>query len=1175
MALLIQLEHAHQLGILAKRLQHTLQQRQDPFQKATIVVPNRNLQQWLNLQLAKHNQQQVIASIAFEQLEGLLARHFLPPNTALLDADTWRMLIMSQLQTYLRQEDATVAPINAYLRQQTNREKGIFELAGRMVALFREYELSRHQMIQAWHNNAWYVEENHLVERWQRRLWHDLFKPEGQLEQFNAARQARAQSQGLNLQPLAPLNILTYHMPQAPIDDLHLFGQTYIGRFYQMLLKRLSHLTNIHIYALNPCTQFWEDLITDREAKRLRSKPLNDELWARGYLEAQATENPLLRAWGRPGREYFRLLNELAHWDIDPELHNPDERHPSLLQQIQYDTRHRQPLPQKPTHTPDPSLHIIGNASPRREAEAIANHIWNLVQADPTLAFNDIGVIVSDMAGYQGAIESAFKRMQRIPFNLVDGKYGRATRLMEGIAHLLNLADTNREREHFFRLFYHPNFQARFPLADTDWWADQCQRLAIYAGTDANAWQQSNTKYFDGDLYSWQQGVTRAHLGLYLHPKTDGTQQIQDQTYATFAAAPGEREATTFWLNLTRSLIADLEVMSTASLKPSQWATFTTKLCQTYLAPRDQERRDFDAVINRIQKLTSLDDAVDPENGIRFSTFRSFLQRALDQLTAYRGQYLADGVTVSSFLPMRPIPFRVLFICGLDEHRFPAPAQKETLDLRWAKRRVKHSNQTFFAEREIGDLSARERDAYMFLEAVVSAKERLILSYVNRNEATGDPINPSAMLAQLMQWIPAYTGQACQVEEHPLKAYSQQYRFEGHGPMRSHDRAAASLAAAQHSRQQWENALAESSQTAAEITTTLATWPQDVRQGLGLTQYTFEPTQQPDERTLNISHLRKFLESPLQAAVEAHLHMRQQQENDIFNSEPPLKSDNLTHWAVLNDYLSQHFSAAAEDQTQLLETLQQQLQTDIRKGMLPAGPLSAREMQKLQQTIHHWLNASTQLQLTWPPQRATWRLAANDATALQTQALDLQSQQRLFLIGQGLPLFSNPNSTISVHFRTGKNKDQAKQIHSFGLLACALDACVRSAFAQSPPQHIACVFADGSKRLATWQMNQADAKTYLTNLADDWQRFTSPYLLPGDFAFQTWQQPEIDPHDWAANLYDKIQKERTSSQPNTLDQYGPLADWQQFEPPDNLSDILQRRYLPLFRAMQPITQEDV
>ena len=91
---------------------------------------------------------------------------------------------------------------------------------------------------------------------------------------------------------------------------------------------------------------------------------------------------------------------------------------------------------------------------------------------------------------------------------------------------------------------------------------------------------------------------------------------------------------------------------------------------------------------------------------------------------------------------MRAIPFRVVFVVGLGQAQFPRNGRGGELDLRAARR-------------QLGDVSPREQDLYMFLETLLSTRERLILSYVARDELTGASLAPSSVLLELRDLLAA------------------------------------------------------------------------------------------------------------------------------------------------------------------------------------------------------------------------------------------------------------------------------------------------------------------------------------------------------------------------------------------------------------------------------------
>ncbi len=135
---------------------------------------------------------------------------------------------------------------------------------------------------------------------------------------------------------------------------IHIFGLSYFSHFHQRALtEKCSQYRDIHVYALNPCMEFWENLQSVWEKKqelrekldRYRKYFQEDTQISKADLEAgelirNEEENPFLQAWGRPGRENIRLLNEWKEWQFDEHFTDPLESSsdpPSMLRQIQHD----------------------------------------------------------------------------------------------------------------------------------------------------------------------------------------------------------------------------------------------------------------------------------------------------------------------------------------------------------------------------------------------------------------------------------------------------------------------------------------------------------------------------------------------------------------------------------------------------------------------------------------------------------------------------------------------------------------------------------------------------------------------------------------------------------------------------------------------------------------------
>ena len=126
-----------------------------------------------------------------------------------------------------------------------------------------------------------------------------------------------------------------------------------------------------------------------------------------------------------------------------------------------------------------------------------------------------------------------------------------------------------------------------------------------------------------------------------------------------------------------------------------------------------------------VQDLSEKEEAAAFREKVGLDIIRSFLENRLEAEGFGMG-FLAGGMTFCAMLPMRSIPFRALCLIGMNGDAYPRQSRPHGFDL-MAKRP------------QPGDRSARNDDRYLFLEAILSARERLYLSYVGRISATTRP----------------------------------------------------------------------------------------------------------------------------------------------------------------------------------------------------------------------------------------------------------------------------------------------------------------------------------------------------------------------------------------------------------------------------------------------------
>lgn len=183
---------------------------------------------------------------------------------------------------------------------------------------------------------------------------------------------------------------------------------------------------------------------------------------------------------------------------------------------------------------------------------------------------------------------------------------------------------------------------------------------------------------------------------------------------------------------------------------------FTPELQQS---PDDWQRmlqeklreRFFDDADETVRALRSVDDFISNLKYV-FShlkkaprlTLKVFASALRQGLTAVRNftPYYGERVNFCSLIPMRAVPFKHVFILGLNDSDFPRQNVSPAFNIIGTKEMF-----------ERGDRSPALDDRFLFLEALLSARESLYLSYLGQSPIDQSERNPSLVLSELLYYI--------------------------------------------------------------------------------------------------------------------------------------------------------------------------------------------------------------------------------------------------------------------------------------------------------------------------------------------------------------------------------------------------------------------------------------
>jgi exodeoxyribonuclease V gamma subunit len=696
-----------------------------PLAPERIVVQSKGMERWLAMQLSRRLR--VFANAEFPFPRHLLERAFdrvLGRRDPALPAWNERTLLWSVaalLPALL--SDPAFAPIAGYLERDADGSRRI-QLAARIARVFDDYTVYRPELLSAW--------ERGEDRNWDAQLWRALVTRLGREHQ--SARAERF---------MAALRSGAFEREALP-ERLCLFGIATLPPLYLSVLSVLSEHVETHLFVLSPSREYWGDL---RSRRALPDRAAAD------------AGHPLLASWGRIGREFQDLLEELTRYqERDRDLYE-DPGRDSLLHALQSDVlaASNRGAPgddaQRAELAPaDASVRIHVCHSPMREIEVLHDQLAAVLE-DASIEAHDIVVMTPDIEAYAPVIEAVFGQKNgrpQLPYSVSDRKtrsthevalalYALCDALsgrlpLRAVLDLLSL-DCIRQRFAITSEELDP-LRAWIEQSGIRWGQDAAHRLEVgQPELEDNTWRFGLERMLLG--YAMSSTAPRLHGGA----ATDGPErrmyhgtlpfeaieggaaellgklcELCERLFRQRAALRGSRDMAA-WHDALLALLADMVDAGAANAHE-----------HTLIARALGELRDgavgagFDAAIDLrsvLGQLESLLDASLPARGL-----------------------LARGITFCQLVPMRSIPFKVVCLIGLNDEAFPGRSNALGFD-RMSER----------GERRAGDRSRRDDDRYMMLEALLSARQQLIATYVGRGVHDNHVVPPSVVIGELIDAV--------------------------------------------------------------------------------------------------------------------------------------------------------------------------------------------------------------------------------------------------------------------------------------------------------------------------------------------------------------------------------------------------------------------------------------
>ncbi len=674
------------------------------------------------------------------QLVGRLQDHLLGPVTAdpRYERETLRWLLFQLLG------DAAPAELRDYLDGPAPQRRR-FQLADRLAAVYTQYLVYRRDWLTAWEAGA--------TPHWQAALW--------QRVQARAGGPHRAARMQALLAALAAATV----MPAADAP-LAVFGVNQLAPDTLTVLQALSAHRAVHLFLADPCFEPWDDIVTERRLVAAGAGA------AALHLE---TGHPLLAAWGGQGQVFARQLQIAAATDWPQALDAEQIPAPTLLGQLQQSIRLRDPDLLAVADPADGSLRVHACHTRLRELEVLRDALLGALadadRAQPAdsgaarLSPRDIVVMAPDLDAYAPLIPAVFGApgcAAALPYHIADQPLRALHPLFAAFQAVLDLAEARFGVGSVLDLLDVPALARRFGLDDAQraTLARWIERSHIAWGLDAGDRAAAGAPADPAHTFAF--GLDRMTLG-YLGGG-DGA------VCAGILPLPGVEGLAAECVGAFAALLATLGRLRgerAVARPPAAWIALLARLLDSLFAPDPEdpgEAAALDALQATLAGLAEQTESAGCDDAIGWDALREALDGALAAQPS-RQRYLAGGITFCGMVPFRSVPFAIVAVLGLDDGAFPRRADDTGLNLMAAHWRA-------------GDRDTREEDRYLFLEALMSARQRLHLSYIGEGVRDGRERNAAAPLAELQRLLQARWPRTPWLLRHPLQPFDHRY-FDG------------------------------------------------------------------------------------------------------------------------------------------------------------------------------------------------------------------------------------------------------------------------------------------------------------------------------------------------------------------------------------------------------------
>jgi len=653
-----------------------------------------------------------------------------------------------------------LATVQDYIKDDATGKK-LYQLSMKIAKLFDDYQVYRPYMLMEWqrqnnrHDNLQDPEA-----KWQAWLWNNIISKDSQ---NHIAYKT--------IHFLEKFDVKNINTDQLPLR-ISFFGISSIPAIFLEVFEKISEIMDINLFLLTPSNQFFLDI---KSEKQLGQISLNQEIPIDPEQLYYEVANPLLSSLGTAGKIFQSSIESYNYHEpfddlfSDPLNTSQMGKSQIMLSWLQSDILNlicrKHELENSPVkiEPSDTSVSVHACHSPMREAQVLKDLLINEFEKDPGLEPHDIIVMMPDIEAYAPFIESVFMLEDALPFSISDRKKRSESELLEAFLKILTLRNSRLEQNQVLDLLLSESIAEKFNISfdEISMIEKMVEDAGILWGKDADHRKSFDLPPFEEN--TWFFGLQRLFMGMAMPENYDA---LVKDILPCLSFEGKDLKVLGKFAALCNALFSALESIKKEE-RVEKWCEILKNICFLLIKRNFKNGEDFTFLLQTIDQLQ--EDALKSgfDGTVSFDVISSIIEQKLDQNISF-GKFLTGNITFCNTMPMRSIPFKIVVLMGMDEKSFPRQVFRPGFDL------IKRYP-------EPCDKIERDQERYLFLETLLSARSKFIITYTGISIQDNSMIPCAGVVSELMDTMEqsfVFPEQYSYLFFHPLHPFNQEYFIE-------------------------------------------------------------------------------------------------------------------------------------------------------------------------------------------------------------------------------------------------------------------------------------------------------------------------------------------------------------------------------------------------------------